>query len=154
MIEFKAQTIRLIDQRSKDIAVAKLQNAPVGEDLEMVLRLTPKQRGLDANAHLWAGPVRDIAEQAFIGGRLYSAETWFEQFKREYLPEDDDPELDTLVKNPETYHKWDYTPKGDRILIGSSTQLTKRGFAIFTEQIVAFGSDMGVKFSVSPNQIA
>jgi len=44
------------------------------------------------------------------------------------------------------YQKWAYDPSGDRVLIGSSTQLTVRGFSAYIEAIMAFAANMGVEF--------
>ncbi len=96
---------------------------------------------------MWAGPLRDIAEQAWIEGRQHSAEVWHEYFKRELLPEEFDPE-----RCKENYAKWAYDPGGERVLIGSTTQLTVKGFAEYLTAIEAFGAALGVMFSASPNE--
>jgi hypothetical protein len=149
---YTTRTIRLIGEAQRELVYAILKNAPLDPErpLELVLREEPKARRLDQNAALWAGPLFDIAAQAWVGGRQYSAEVWHEHFKRQYLPEDDDPDLALLVKNPDTYRKWDMTPKGDRVLIGSSTQLTEHGFGRYMNQIEAEGSNLGVEFHVAP----
>jgi len=155
---YQTRTIRLIGDIQRETAEAMLRNAPLDplRPLELVLREEPKARRLDQNSAMWAGPLRDIAEQAWVGGRQFSAEVWHEHFKREYLPEDassdpyDQAQLALLVKNPQTYRKWDMTPKGDRVLVGSSTQLTERGFSEYMRQIEADGANMGVEFHVAP----
>lgn len=156
---YQTRTIRLLGEIQRGTAEAMLRNAPLDSErpLELMLREEPKARRPDQNAAMWAGPLRDIAEQAWIRGRQFSAEVWHEHFKREYLPENDDPdlypELALLVKNPETYRKWDMTPKGDRVLVGSTTQLTERGFSDYMRQIEADGSDMGVEFHAPPERV-
>ena len=152
--EFKAQKVILLGPAQRDAAITKLNNVPLGYGLEMIIRPIQKVRGLDANSRMWAGPLKDIAEQAWVGGRLYSDEVWHEQFKAEYLPELDSPELDMLVKDPETYIKWDFNSKGDRVLVGSTTQLTKHGFALYLQQVESFGASLGVMFSASPRERA
>ena len=99
---------------------------------------------------MWAGPMVDIAEQGYVDGRTFTAEVWHEHFKREYLPEEYDP---TLCK--EGYRKWDYTPKGERVLVGSTTDLTVRGFALYLQQIEAYARiELGVQFHASPRKAA
>jgi hypothetical protein len=39
------------------------------------------------------------------------------------------------------------------MLVGSTTQLTKPGFALYLTQVEAFGGNMGVEFSASPNEV-
>ena len=60
--------------------------------------------------------------------------------------------MPALVKNPEQYRKWDVTPKGDRVLVGSSTELSEHGFAVYMRQIEVAGCDLGVEFHVAPNR--
>lgn len=124
--------------------LALIPHLPLDADHPLSVRIGEqvKVRGLDANARMWAGPLTDIAAQAWVAGRQYSAEVWHHQFKTGFLPEEYDPEL-----TKEGYRKWDYTPAGDRVLVGSTTQLTKRGFAQYLEQVEAFGAGLGVMFS-------
>lgn len=154
--EFSPKTVFLVGPLQRQSAHEALDKAPLGVDLEMVIRPKSKQRGLDANARMWAGPLKDIAAQAWVGEgrerRQYSAELWHEFYKQEYLPEEDDPDLDRLVKDPETYRKWDYDLRGQRVCVGSTTDLSRRGFAIYVEQIEAHGAGMGVRFSVNPRE--
>ncbi|TAL90931.1 MAG: hypothetical protein EPN62_00935 [Candidimonas sp.] len=106
-----------------------------------------KVRKPDQNSLMWVGPLADIADQAWVDGRTYCAETWHEHFKRQYLPEEFDPEL-----CKEGYQKWDYTPTGERVLIGSTTQLTIKGFAQYLTQVQADGANMGVMFHENPRE--
>ena len=52
----------------------------------LVLTCGPRKRTKPQNRRYWGkGVLAQIAEQAVIGGRLYSAETWHESFKRQFL---------------------------------------------------------------------
>lgn len=152
--KFQTRTIRLVGEVQRDTAIAMLRNLPLDADkpLEIVAREEQKPRTLDANARMWAGPLRDVATQAWVERRQFSADVWHEHFKEQFLPEDDDPNLAELVKDPETWRKWDYTPKGRRICVGSTTRLTRRGFYLYMQQIEAFGANLGVLFSESPTK--
>ncbi len=145
--KFLTRTIRLVGQAQRDIAIAAVSNAPIDPDkpLELILREEKKTRKPDQNSAMWSGPLFDIAKQAWVQGRRYPAETWHEYMKREYLPEIDDADIDSLVR--EGYRKWDIDPSGKRVLIGSTTQLTVKGMAIYMEQICAYGAGLGVQFS-------
>jgi len=159
--KFNKREIRLVGRVQVDTAIAMLQNCPVDADRPLLLTLgeEPKGRGLDANARMWAGPLRDIAEQAWVTveestgksiSRQFTAEVWHEYFKKEFLFEDDDLDLAEMVKDG--YRKWDYAPDGSRVLVGSTTQLTKRGFANYLEQVCAYGAGLGVMFHEAPNR--
>lgn len=76
-----------------------------------------------------------------VGRRTYDKEVWHEYFKREFLPEQSDGEL-----TKEGYLKWAFLPNGDRVLKGSTTDLTVKGFARYLEQVYAFGAQHGVQF--------
>ena len=152
--KFKTRSIRLVGTMQQEAAIALIRNLPLDSDKPLVITVAEekKLRGLDANALMWVGPLKSIAEQAWINGRQYSAEVLHEHFKREYLPEDNDPELPELAKDG--YRKWDIDPKGNRVLVGSTTELTKEGFSIYLQQVEAFGASLGVMFSESPRKYA
>lgn len=148
--KFPTRTVLLRTEAQRNAAITAIRNAPLDESkpLEVVIREQQKVRGLDANARMWAGPLRDIASQAYVNGRTYSAEVWHSHFKREFLPEEYD---ETLCK--EGYRKWDTDPGGNRVLVGSTTQLTKRGFALYLQKLEAYAvTELGVMLSAGPNE--
>ena len=148
---FQTRNILLRAQAQKDLAHAAISNAPLDDErpLEIVLREMVKTRKPDQNSAMWSGPLFDIAAQAWVDGRQFVAETWHEHYKRLYLPEEFDPEL-----CKEGYRKWDLTPRGDRVLIGSTTQLTVKGFALYLLQVEVDGNGMGVEFHAPPVRAA
>lgn len=143
-----SRTFILINDDVSKNAGAAVANLPTDGTMEVVMRPVTKIRKQTQNEAMWAGSLKDIAEQAFVEKRQYSAATWHELFKREYLPEDDDPEIESLVKDG--YQKWAITAKGDKVLIGSTTQLKVRGMALYMLAVDAFGASLGVRFSVKP----
>lgn len=145
-MNFQTRTLRLVDDNVRRLAIAAVQNAPAG--VEVVLREPTKTRGLSQNALMWASALKDIAQQAWFDGRQFSEKVLHEHMKREFLPEATDPELDRLVKDPETWKKWEYLPDGERVLVGSTTKLTTYGFGQYMEQVFAFGASLGVMFGV------
>jgi hypothetical protein len=146
--KYPTRKILLRTTVQKETALRVIENLPLDNEhpIEIVIREEEKPRKLDQNALMWSGPLRDIAQQAYIRGRTYSANVWHDFMKREYLPEEDDPELDMLVKNPETYQKWDVDPSGNHVLVGSTTDLTVYGFSQYLEQVTAHGASLGVQF--------
>lgn len=141
---FKTREFLLNSDTPVATLLSLIPHLPVDPKHPLAVRIGEpvKVRGLDANARMWVGPLADIAAQAWVSGRQYSAEVWHEHLKRMYLPEEFDPEL-----TKDGYQKWDYTPSGERVLIGSTTQLTKRGFAEYLQQVEAFGGSLGVLFN-------
>lgn len=135
---------RLVSEEVRERIIAAVRHLPIDElrPIEVVFQEEQKKRKLDQNAALWAGPLRDISEQAWLDGKQFSAETWASYFKVQLLPEQYDPELCL-----ESYRKWDVDPAGDRVLVGSTTQLTHKGHAQYREAIEAFGASLGVQFS-------
>ncbi len=145
MDDFQSRTIRLVGPEQLRTALTLISNLPLGAGLELVARKERKVRGLPANARMWVGPLKDIAQQAWVDGRRYTEEVWHEYLKELFLPEDDDPEIELLAK--EGYRKWDYRPDGKRVLVGSTTDLLKRGFALYVQQVEAYGAtEHGVEF--------
>ena len=147
--KYPPRRIRLVGENQRVTAMTALRNAPIdpGRPLEVLIREEVKARKLDQNALMWRGPLFDISEQAYVSGRTYSAEVWHEQFKIEHLPEEFDPEL-----CKEGYRKWDITPRGGRILVGSTTDLTVKGFSEYLEKIHADGASLGVDFHANPRE--
>jgi len=149
--KYPTRTIYLAGQHQREMAERILAGAPLDSDrpLEFVLREKVKIRKLDQNALMHAGPLKDIAEQAYIGGRTYSADVWHRYFKGEFLPEEFDERY-----TKENYRKWDITPSGERILAGSTTQLTVAGFSIYLEKLMAYGANLGVMYHANPREYA
>lgn len=141
--KYQTKHIMLVGSMQKETAKLMIDNAPMDAayPIEVVIREQVKTRGLDANAAMWAGALKDISEQAWYKGKQYSAEVWHDLYKRLFLVEQ---YTEGITK--EGYEKWTINPHGDRILIGSTTQLTVRGFSEYLEQVHADGASMGVKF--------
>lgn len=142
--DYLPKVIRLVGKIQADTAITAIQNAPIDLErpIEVIIREEQKGRSLSANALMWAGPLNDIANQAWVHGRQYSALIWHEYFKEKFLPEFPDPKQ---VK--EGYKKYEETPDGKRVLVGSTNKLTKYGFNLYIENIYAYGADLGVRFS-------
>lgn|ERR1035437_1644650 len=147
--KFVTRTIRLDTVERIRLARDLLINIPCDKEkpLEMVVREEVKGRKLDQQALMWACQLKDISAQAWHQGRQLSAEIWHEIYKRMYLPEGFDPEL-----CKEGYEKWIYDRDNERILVGSTKQLTVKGFALYLQQIESDGAGMGVLFSTRENQ--
>jgi len=150
--KYQTRTVRLVGEIQRETAHAMLRNVPLDPDrpLELILREEVKGRRLDQQAGLWAGPLTDIAEQVWVDGRQFTAEIWAQHFKQEFLPDVNHTELAELVKNPETYRKWAMTPRGDRVLVGSTKDLTERGHSRYRLQIEAWASNQGVELHAAP----
>lgn len=145
---FQQRTFRLADREIVRRLVGLVENLPVdaARPLEVVIREEKRKRTLDQNSLYWAGPLRDIAEQAWVQGRQYSAEVWHEHMKREFLPDPDRADCDDSHLK-DGYRKWATTPGGIFVLVGSTTGLTVRGMAAYLEQVYAYGASLGVQFS-------
>jgi hypothetical protein len=152
--KFTTRLIYLANGQVQQHLIKLIVNLPIDAEnpLEIVIREKQVRRGLDANARMWVGPLKDIAEQAWVDGRQFSAEVWHDYFKKEFLPETNDPELHELVTDQENWKKWDYAPDGERVLVGTTTKLSKKGFARYVMQVEAFGANLGVMFSANPNE--
>jgi hypothetical protein len=140
--KYETRKLYLANNMVRDTAIQLLQNAPIDplQPLEVIIREKAKTRGNDANALMWA-TLNDIAEQAWYKQAQYSAEVWHDTYKRIHLPDEY-----TEGITCEGYKKWDYNPLGDRVLVGSTTQLTTKGFSEYLERIHADGANMGVLF--------
>lgn len=147
--KFQTRKFLLRGESQRDALIALAQNLPLDPEkpLEAFIREEVKPRKPDQNAAMWAGPLRDIEQQAWLDGRTFKADVWHEHFKREFLPEEYDPDLCL-----EGYRKWDYLPTGERVLVGSTTQLKAKGFAQYLMQVEAFGASLGVIYRANPRE--
>jgi hypothetical protein len=141
---FEKRQIFLRAEAQRERAIALIRNLPLDDKKPLLIeiKMPSIQRGKTHNSFMWAGPLHDLQEQAFIQGRQHSAEVWNEYAKRQFLPEEFDPELCL-----ENYRKWADAPDGGRILVGSTTMLTSKGMALYLEQLIAFGASLGVQFN-------
>lgn len=152
---FKERKLYLVSQVQRDTLLALIPTLPLdpAKPLEVVIREKQRVRKLDQNALYHAGPLKDIADNAWIENQQFSAASYHEFFKRSFLPEDNVAEADPAngyVKDG--YRKYEQTIDGGQHLVGSTTQLTVHGFSDFLEQVFAFGSSLGVSFSANPNE--
>lgn len=141
--DFPKRAIILNSEQVRGTLLAAVHNLPIDVDkpLQITIEDYQPRRKISQQALLFAGPLRDIAEQAWVSNMQYSAETWHEFYKREFLPEEFDAALCKAG-----YCKWSITPNGDRVLIGSTTDLTVKGYSQYLEQIHAHGANLGVMF--------
>lgn len=97
-----------------------------GKKLVLVVKL--RTRTKPQNRRYWGrGVLAQIAEQAVVNGRLYSAESWHEQFKRQFIGVEELPSGEVIGK--------------------SSTGLTTAEFCEFSDKVEAFAcTDLGVCF--------
>lgn len=93
-----------------------------------VLTVGRRKRTAKQNKRYWGkGVLAQVAEQAVVHGRQFSAETWHEQFKRKFIG---------VVELP------------DGSVIGkSSTGLDTAEFSAFCDQVEAYAAtELGVTF--------
>lgn len=93
-----------------------------------VLTVTRRKRTQPQNRRYWGqGVLAQIAAQAVVNGKQYSAETWHEMFKRAFIGVDELPNGDVIGK--------------------SSTKLTTAEFCEFCTKVEAYAaSELGVTF--------
>ena len=93
-----------------------------------VLTIKKMQRTPRQNRRYWGrGVLAQIAEQATVRGKLYSAEIWHEQFKRQFIGIEELPSGEVVGK--------------------SSAGLSTAEFCVFCDQVEAFAAaDLGVTF--------
>ena len=99
-----------------------------------VLTISLRKRTKAQNRRYWGnGVLKQIADQATVNGRLYSAETWHELMKKKFIG---------LVELP------------DGSVIGqSSRDLSTAQFSEFCSQVEAYAAtELGVVFYDLPNE--
>lgn len=101
-----------------------------------VLTVTRRKRTSKQNKRYWGkGVLAQIAAQAAPHGRLYSAETWHEQFKRMFIG---------VVE----------LPNGEVVGM-SSAELDTAEFSLFCDQVEAYAAtELGVTFyDLAPREV-
>ena len=93
-----------------------------------VLKIERRKRTPPQNRRYWGkGVLSQIAEQAAVNGKLYSTETWHEQFKRQFIGVIELPNGEVIGK--------------------SSTQLSTTEFSEFCDKVEAYAAtELGVTF--------
>ena len=93
-----------------------------------VLTISRRKRTPAQNRRYWGkGVLAQIAAQAAPGGKLYTAEIWHEQFKRQFIGVEQLPNGEVIGK--------------------SSTGLTTAEFCEFSDQVEAYAAtELGVVF--------
>lgn len=93
-----------------------------------MLTVSLRKRTKAQNRRYWGnGVLKQIADQATVNGRLYSAETWHEQFKRQFIGVIELPSGEVIGK--------------------SSADLTTAEFCEFCDQVEAYAAThLGVTF--------
>ena len=93
-----------------------------------VLTVSLRKRTKAQNRRYWGnGVLKQIADQATVNGRIYSAETWHEQFKRQFIGVIELPSGEVIGK--------------------SSADLTTAEFCEFCDQVEAYAAThLGVTF--------
>lgn len=127
-----AITLELFN-RQQAIAIIKEQLYPfLGHWLQagktLTLSVSLKKRTQKQNRRYWGrGVLAQIAEQAAVGGRLFPAEIWHEQFKRQFIGVEELPNGEVIGK--------------------SSTDLNTAEFCEFSDQVEAYAAtELGVRF--------
>ena len=146
----------LRDDKDLQRAAACMRNAPLdpAKPLELVIREAQPMRKKPANDRMWAGQLKDIEQQAWVDDgtgkkRRYRDVVWHDYFKRAFLPEQYGEGITRHVE----YRKWAVAPDGERVLVGSTKDLTPRGFALYLQEVEAFGANLGVQFSAAPHEV-
>lgn len=138
--------ILLRSDQQKQLACSKINNLPIDEDkpIQITISEQVKKRGLTQNAYYWLR-LGEISAQAWSNGRQYDSDIWHEYAKRNIMPDD------VEIKTGEKVSKYIDSPDGNAVII-STTQLTKKQFAEYTEMVEAFGASLGVMFSANPRE--
>ena len=125
------QTLQLYNPQQAHVVLADLWpliKATLTAGKRLQLTVKPEKRSQAQNRRYWGqGVLAQVAAQAVVGGKLYSAEVWHEQFKRMFIG-------------------FDELPNG-QIIGKSSTGLTTAEFCDFCTQVEAYAAqELGVRF--------
>lgn len=140
--KIKSQSIPLISLVQLEYVKTKIGKLPIDPEhpIEIVIREQVKKRKLSLNDAMWAGPLKDIEEQAIHDDRQFDAKIWHEHLKELFLPDEEAHGCDPS-HILDGYQKWAIDPwNGRRRLKGSTTQLTDAGMRLYLLQIEAYAA--------------
>ena len=143
--KFETRRILITSNLSIESACSLIRNLPVDpiRPLEITIGEAKRARSLDANGLMWFR-LGEIAEQGWVKGKQFNADTWHEYCKKWILPHE------ITTKDGEKRTKYIDIPDGTTTII-STTQLEKTCFSEYITLIEAFGAgDLGVHFSANP----
>lgn len=105
--------------------------ADKGEPLRLIVTSEERKRNAEANRFYWGVVLRDISEQAWVGGKQFSKDVWHEMFARQFGVCEDvtlpDGEIVSRRK--------------------STTQMSVGEFSAYTAQVQAYAANqLGVSF--------
>jgi hypothetical protein len=110
-----------------------------GQRARIVASEHDDDRSLQQNRFYWGACLRDISEQAMVGGQRYTVDAWHELFRRQFLGY----EIEKVRVAGRT------RPVINRRL-KSTRGLKVKPFSLYLEQLQAFAAtDLGVRFRVS-----
>jgi hypothetical protein len=91
----------------------------------LVLTVGPRKRTKPQNKRYWGnGVLAQIAAQATVNGRLYSAEVWHEQFKRQFIGFDELPNGQVIGKSSTKLNTAEFCEFCDKVEAYAATELS------------------------------
>lgn len=108
-----------------------------GRPARIVCQEHEDDRSLQQNRFYWGVVLKEISEQARIGGQRWASEAWHELGKRQFLGYEVVKVQVAGRKKPTVYRR-----------LRSTTSLGVRAMSKYLEQVMAFAvTDLGVQFS-------
>lgn len=110
------------------------QMADLGKPLEVTVTEWKPRASDGQRALIWVIN-QHIADQAWVGGQRFEADTWHEQLKRELLPDE------TRKGVP----KWKLLANGERMLNMSTEDLDREEKTEYITALLAYAAELGVE---------
>lgn len=90
----------------------------------LTLTVGPRKRTLPQNKRYWGnGILNQISKQATVNGRLFSAETWHEQFKRMFIGVIELPNGEVIGKSSTDLDTQEFSEFSDKVEAYAVTEL-------------------------------
>lgn len=113
------------------------EHAKRGTPLEVEIGVHRGRRSNEANKFMWAAILTPISEQVELDGKAYTAETWHEWAKQQFLPE----------VTASGKQKWLGLPDGTLKLQIGTSDLNDAEFSVYLERLQAHAAtEWGVHF--------